>query len=223
MCDWAERRDDLIPHRQRLFDLIEATPWLTWLLLTKRPENILSMIPADWKSSPRPNVWMGTTTENQAMANERIPLLLQVPAVVRFLSVEPMVGPVMIQRNYLDPLSEWPDNFGTVGSLPRIHWLICGGESGTKARPMHPQWARSLRDQCRDARVPFFFKQWGSWAPCYELDHDPELQARILDGRVKEHNFHTGQDGSSLAYYVGKDKSGDTLDGERWHQFPKEE
>jgi protein gp37 len=223
MCDWAEDRRDLDVPRQRLFDLIHATPWLTWLMLTKRPENILRFIPDAWRARPLSNVWMGTTTENQAMANERIPLLLQVPAVVRFLSVEPMVGPVMIQRNYLDPLSEYPQNFGTVGSLPRIHWVICGGESGTKARPMHPQWARSLRDQCRETNTAFFFKQWGQWAPCYELDHDPELQARILAGKVKQHDFGVGEGGDRLSYYVGKDKSGDTLDGERWHQFPTEE
>lgn len=137
---------------------------------------------------PLPNVWLGTTVENQAMAEVRIPLLLETPAAVRFLSMEPLLGPVDLTdidyNPFLDGLRktprpcpddpDWPqlrydalrghlkgpDDIG----LPRLDWVIAGGESGAKARPMHPEWARSLRDQCAAAGVPFFFKQWGEWA-----------------------------------------------------------
>ena len=99
---------------------------------------------------PLPNVWLGVTAENQATWSWRVEYLHQCPAAVRFVSVEPMVGPI-------DPcLFHWRKH---------IHWIICGGESGPGARPMHPEWARSLRDQCAEAGVPFLFKQWGEWAP----------------------------------------------------------
>jgi protein gp37 len=149
--------------RSDLWSLIIDTPHLDWLLLTKRPENVLSMVPADWligcKGFPQ-NVWIGTTVENQKYANERIPELLKIPAPVRFLSVEPMMGPVDFGNIYgrSDSVEVW----GKSG-LKGIHWVIAGGESGHAARPSHPDWFRSLRDQCAAAGVPFFFKQWGEW------------------------------------------------------------
>jgi protein gp37 len=108
---------------------------------------------------PLPNVWLGVSAEHQAAADERVPVLLVLPAAVRFVSYEPALGPV--------DWSAW---------LSRLDWLICGGESGTKARPMHPAWARSARDQCAAAGTAFFFKQWGQFSPVMREDW-------IADGR----------------------------------------
>ena len=121
--------------RSDLWELIAATPWLDWLLLTKRPQNIAKMLPA----APRQNIWLGTTVENQAEANRRIPHLLAVWAMVHFVSCEPLLSPVDLP--------------------PGIDWVICGGESGPGKRLMDLAWARSLRDHCAHNGVPFFMKQ----------------------------------------------------------------
>jgi protein gp37 len=128
---------------------------------------------------PLPNVWLGVSVENQAAADERIPLLLATPAAVRWISAEPLLGPVDLKRHlfqccgcphpgdpgdgFYDPPS--PPSCCNEPDLTELHWVVAGGESGTGARPMHPDWARSLRDQCAAAGVPFLFKQWGAWAP----------------------------------------------------------
>lgn len=139
--------------REDLWDLIRSTPHLDWLILTKRPQNIRHMLPADWGDRGYGNVMLGTTVANQVEADRNVPLLLSVPAKVRFLSIEPMLGPV--------DLKHWMDE----DREDRVHWVIVGGESGPKARPMHPAWIRSLRDQCRKAAALFFFKQWGTYRP----------------------------------------------------------
>lgn len=151
--------------RTRLFALIDATPNLDWLLLSKRPENFARFLPEPLgvPAAP-PNVWLGVSVEDQQRADERIQRLVATPAAVRFLSVEPMLGPVK--------LSDWFDSpvcyrrCGGVphcpGCEPSIHWVICGGESGGGARPFDLAWARSLRDQCAAAGVPFFLKQLGA-------------------------------------------------------------
>lgn len=166
MADVFEDHPRAEQQRPLLWETIEQTPWLDWQLLTKRPENINRMVP--WGDAWPANVWIGTSVENQEMADKRIPILLRVPAKVRFLSMEPLLGPVDLER-YLWKQS--PDGFNfftgeraeTMYEATRLlHWLICGGESGPHARPMHPDWARSLRDQCQDAGVPFFMKQLGS-------------------------------------------------------------
>lgn len=152
--------------RADLFDLIKATPALDWQLLTKRPQNIGDMLyqaigyDLDLALWPWPNVWLGTTVENQAEADRRIPHLLAVPAKVRFLSCEPLLEEVNFYRTSASmPLDNHPwQNRPILGGLD---WVICGGESGPKARPMHPDWARALRDQCAAAGVPFFMKQMG--------------------------------------------------------------
>ena len=114
---------------------------------------------------PLPNVWLGGSTEDQARANERIPDLLSTPAAVRFISAEPLLGPI----DLIGTLARYQDTPGRQCAVPLgrrlIDWVIVGGESGHDARPMHPDWARSLRNQCAAADVPFFFKQWGEWAP----------------------------------------------------------
>ncbi|WP_421988519.1 phage Gp37/Gp68 family protein [Roseococcus sp.] len=187
----ADVFDNQVPESWRadLWNLIAATPHLDWLLLTKRPQLIAKMLPVasapnpDYRPWPEPwpwrNVWLGTTVENQAEADRRIPQLLAVPAAKRFLSCEPLLGAVDLRK------VQGPNGIQVVDSLrgtsrdpewsapsARIDWVICGGESGPGARPMHPDWARSLRDQCAAAGAPFFFKQWGDWKPICEGGDD---------------------------------------------------
>jgi protein gp37 len=153
--------------RYDLWLTIERTPHLDWLLLTKRPQNWLRFVPPAWRSDWPENVWLGTTVENQTEADRRIAHLLATPARVRFLSCEPLLGPVALDMILTPDMGLYAlsgvrsDGSGPSGfSLgPRINWVICGGESGPGARPMHPDWARSLRDQCQAEGVPFFMKQ----------------------------------------------------------------
>ncbi len=147
LADVFDNHREIQPEwRTDLWALIRATPNLDWLLLTKRPQNIAKMLPLDWGAGWS-NVWLGTTVENQTEADRRIPLLLATPAAKRFLSCEPLLGPVDIR---------W-----TEVTVPGLDWVIAGGESGPNARPMHPDWARSLRDQCAATDVAFFMKQMG--------------------------------------------------------------
>lgn len=167
MCDWAEDHPDLIEPRKRLVELWRETPWLDWLMLTKRPERIAGLLPDDWGATGYPNVWLGTSVENQAFADLRIPHLVKVPAVVRFLSCEPLIGPIDLGRShpcgyYCDP-DEWGgghhDHEFWSHIRTRINWVIVGGESGKGFREMKTWWAEDLRDQCARAQVAFFFKQ----------------------------------------------------------------
>lgn len=204
LADVFEDREELGPWRGDLLDLIYRTPHLDWLLLTKRPENVVPLIHAavvdllenpavtavaqestaatclEWlDGSPPANVWIGTSVEHQQAADERIPHLLRIPATVRFLSCEPLLGPVYLTvvcekkwedgGIFIDALTgdRWKkDGFDCpLDKTGQIHWVIVGGESGQGARPMHPNWARSLRGQCQAAGVAFHFKQWGAWIP----------------------------------------------------------
>jgi protein gp37 len=155
-------------HRERLWKLIDDTPHLTWLILTKRISNVGRMIPDRWSVSLPSNVWLGISVVNQEEADRDIQKLLRVKARVRWLSMEPLLGPVDLSR-WLDIIqyedgAEWMRrNIGHLHDM--LDWVVVGGESGHNARPMHPDWARSLRDQCAAAGVPFLFKQWGEWAP----------------------------------------------------------
>ena len=171
--------------RRRLFRLINSTPNLDWLLLTKRPENVERLTPTYFpggyvaeagtmnQEGPRPNVWIGTSAGTQATADRFIPHLLKAPAAVRFLSCEPLLGPVDL-GDYLDPGAE---SGGPAGFQPRpgIDWVIVGGESGPHARPCDVEWIRSIVRQCREAGVPVFVKQLGapaesnSWAGSLRL------------------------------------------------------
>jgi protein gp37 len=135
------------PWRADLFDLIRNTTALDWLLLTKRPQNIAKMVPPDWGSG-YPNVWLGVSAENQHFFDQRWNVLRTVPAAVKFISAEPLLGPITLCN-----LSELPG------------WVICGGESGPDARPMDPQWSRDLRDESAARGVAFFMKQMSGRAP----------------------------------------------------------
>ncbi|WP_454830674.1 phage Gp37/Gp68 family protein [Paraburkholderia xenovorans] len=146
--------------RQRFAELIRSTPHLIWLLLTKRIGNAGPMLKAMFPDGTPENVWLGATIVNQDEADRDIPKLIDAPASVRFLSMEPLLGEVS--------LYDWIGPWGKPGQLqapPMIDGVFVGGESGRGARPMHPSWARSLRDQCDNAGVAFHFKQWGEWAP----------------------------------------------------------
>ncbi len=166
MADVFEDHPTWLTERPRLWDLIGRTPWLTWQLLTKRPENIMLMVPPEWTAGAWPvNVWAGTTVETQARAAERLYWLNLVPAPVRFVSAEPLFSHLNLS-----------DHLEYEGS-PGVNWVIAGGESGPKARGSHPDWFRSLRDQCAAARVPYLFKQWGEWAPApWKVTKDREAE-----------------------------------------------
>lgn len=173
MADLFEDRDDLIAQRARVFELIELTPWLDWLLLTKRPENMIIMSPSSWilHGWPR-NAWAMTTVENQREADRRIPELVKVPSRVHGLSCEPLLERVDLELR--------GRNYGTGHEY--VNWVICGGESGPGARRMSPEWAQHLRDQCISENVPFHFKQWGEYN--YSGFKVGKHEAgRLLDGR----------------------------------------
>jgi protein gp37 len=187
--------------RFHLFQAIEATPNLIWLLLTKRPENIVEMVPANWNKFNYPkNICLMTSAEDQKRANERIRCLVNVPAVVHHgLSLEPLLGPINLKES--------------IDGLGLIDWVIVGGESGPGARPMHPEWARDLRDQCVGADIPFFFKQWGNWVHAGDNRFAPD------EGRVEW--FDLGDDDGAIPMRnVGKKKAGRLLDGRFWNEHP---
>jgi protein gp37 len=178
--------------RARLWDMIDATPHLDWLLLTKRPEHIADHAPFAGELSLR-NVWLGTTVEDDKRAAERLPHLVRAPAVVRFVSCEPLLAPLDL-RPWLGELLDTgeqlvPRGSGERGLLDRgavvrrgLDWVITGGESGRSARASSPAWFDDLREQCELADVPFFFKQWGSWAPTALLT---DKQRRRIVQRVE--------------------------------------
>jgi protein gp37 len=237
--------------RVDLFRLIESTPNLDWLLLTKRIGNAPSMSQVAMGAlgcihKPLPdNVWLGSTIVNQEEANRDIPKLLSVPAAKRFLSMEPLLGPVSLRW-----LSAWPENAPAPAQKPggrtnhldglrQLDWVIVGGESGAGARPMHPDWARSLRDQCKAAAVPFLFKQWGEWT-----DEDWGERAGLRDtagvlptgefalmsqgyvppfddGERLEAAGNVRLDGRMLMDRVGKRAAGRELDGVTHDGFPE--
>lgn len=225
LADVFEDRPELAPWRNELFALIDATPHLDWLLLTKRPENIVRMWAGKQPNAEqlawaeqndqavmitdmkRDNVWLGTSVEDQAAADERIPHLLAAAHLCRytFLSCEPLLGPVDLGDHICQDggcgCSSCEERYTDHSSSDFIHWVIAGGESGPKARPMYLSWARSLREQCKEAGVPFFFKQWGCHLPAGQTATQSGLwnpscgstlfttvknAGRLLDGQ--EHN-----------------------------------
>lgn len=157
MADVFEDRRDLDTHRMRLWELINVTRGLDWLLLTKRPENVSRLVPDDWESMRHPpaNVWLGATVEDNKRLT-RIPHLLAAKwPVVRFLSMEPLFEEVRLDENELGSVGHLAETFGN----PLIHWVITGYESGHHRRPTDEDWIRSLRDQCNRTGAAFFFKQ----------------------------------------------------------------
>lgn len=201
MCDWAEDNDQINAERIKLFELIEATPHLTWLLLTKRPELILQWIPPSWKSIPPANVWYGATVEDDKNI-WRIDELIKVPATKRFISCEPLDTHISIIK-YLrkpyqklsDPVFAYKDKHGISGV---IHWVICGGESGSKAEPLNPRNVKYLLGECIQTKTPFFFKQWGEWMPVLDDLMSPTMEFKRM----------------------GKSKSGRLIMGREYNEMP---
>jgi protein gp37 len=248
MADWLDL-DAPIEEFVRLLDIIRLTPELDWLLLSKRIGNLHRIATAalvagstgneplrswlvDWWSNGKPpaNVWLGATVVNQAEADRDIPKLLQVPAAVRFLSVEPMLGPIDLTavtvggghgHHEFDPIITGNALRRAEREAPHLHWVIVGGESGPGARPMHPDWARSLRDQCAAAGVPFLFKQWGEWLPAKE-GHSITGKVLVLEGSAPftyHPKWHDFADGQKVAR-IGKKAAGRQLDGRTHDGFP---
>lgn len=245
LADWL---DNEVPAEwlADLLSLIASTPNLDWLLLTKRIGNWGARLQAavdcfehrllssrgnntgyamarNWLLGEAPsNVWIGETICNQAEADRDVTKLLRVPAAVRFLSVEPMLGRV----DLCEQLGMWWNQTmgcweGTEQQInvapdgrPRIGWVICGGESGPHARPMHPDWARSLRDQCAAAGVPFLFKQWGEWAPSAHILAGGETAYSAAGTKL----YGIGE-GRSMAR-IGKKAAGRLLDGVTHDGYP---
>lgn len=214
--------------RHDLWRLIEKTPHLDWLLLTKRPQNIRKMLPNFPGTKPWgdgwDNVWLGTTAENQPEAVRRITHLLNVPARVHFLSCEPLLGPLDLSGLWEQcPVHDFHSGF-CIGPCPhrqKIAWVICGGESGPGARPMHPDWAKSLRDQCADAGVPFLFKQWGDWAPPDVMTEDGNAQLRFPRKAVgRPELIHVFPDRTNMGR-IGKKAAGRLLDYREHNDIPR--
>lgn len=209
MGDFFEDHPQVTEWRIKAMRLIEECTWLDFQVLTKRPENISFMAGAWMELGWPENVWIGTSVENQEQADKRIPELLKIPARVRFLSMEPLLGAVTLQGG------DYPDSHMFLqgnGGDERIHWVIVGGESGPNARPMHPDWARSIRDQCQAAGVPFFFKQWGEFIP---FDQD----RNAFDKKRWSVTTELFPGGVRFAK-VGKYAAGRLLDGREWNELP---
>lgn len=213
MSDFFEDHPQVTDWRRDALHLISQLRNLDFLVLTKRPENVNAMIEAgtgrgasSWLADCR-HVWIGTSVENQEQANKRIPELLKIPAAVRFLSMEPLLGPVDIGFGGVMP-GRWQWL-----TLDTLHWVIVGGESGPNARPMHPDWARGIRDQCQAAGVPgvpFFFKQWGEYAPdCLCRTSKPCATSPRTNGKP------------GVMFRCGKKAAGRLLDSREWNEFPE--
>jgi len=225
----------------------------TFIILTKRARRMFQFYLkhqfAVWVNAP--NIWHVVSIENQNAANERLGYFLQVPSVVHGVSAEPLLGDLDLRNvrpvegyesRRIDALQGVTcyDNGGAYQDQQKINWVICGGESGPNARPMHPDWARSLRDQCQAAAIPFFFKQWGEWKPISETNEEecdqyyyplPENFHGFGTRKCRYENspirFDGGEDWYSidghpsyLTFRVGKKRAGRLLDGVEWNAFP---
>ena len=192
----------------KVFDVIEKCQQHIFIILTKRAENMKFFFEAE-NEKPLPNVWLGVTAENQEQANKRIPQLIKIPAAVKFVSVEPMLSAVdlsvWLYSGYMEPPHD-----------DIVNWVITGGESGHHARPMHPDWVRSIRKQCKAAEVPFFFKQWGELLPKCQYQSFTETVLTNPHQYPSPHN----PDKTNTYYKVGKNRSGNLLDGEKCEEYP---
>lgn len=233
LADVFEDNQQVAAWRLDLFRLIFDTPHLDWLLLTKRPQNVIPfMDDAAWPETDcpmffseeplPPNVWIGTSVENQAMAEARIPALWDIPARVRFLSVEPLLGPVNLAGLAYEAAGPvW------AGYNRLLDWVIVGGESGPQARPMHPRWVEGVRAQCEVARIPFFFKQHGEWLPEAPLTSNAgfKLCAKRwvvvdVEGRLVDVGEEGVSDEAWVMGWVGKVAAGREWEGREWNEMP---
>ena len=228
--------DELI---DRVLVMIMFCPKHTFQILTKRPERMNHYIqshtgkkgekyygllttvgskklpvhpPGSDNRWPLSNLWLGVSVENQETADERIPLLLQTPAARRFVSYEPALGPVNFE--------ELGINTPGHNHKGELDWVICGGESGPGARPMHPDWARQARDQCVGAGIPFFFKQWGEWIPFGQQAHGPLTNDQVMRCRKLKLDGEPFVRNDETVYRVGKKRAGRLLDRREWNEMP---
>jgi protein gp37 len=216
----------------RVFAVMARCPRHTFQILTKRADRLRAYFAdpdarrAAWAAHadaatvaargwPLPNVWLGVSVDDQPRADARIPALLATPAAVRFLSCEPLLGPVDLTRVATPPRDALRPG---ADDGRRLHWVIAGGESGPDARPMHPDWARALRDQCAAAGVGFFLKQWGTWAPADEPATRRETRWVAPDGGTGPRAAATP--GAACMARAGKRAAGRTLDGRTWDGVP---
>jgi protein gp37 len=246
---WLPGENDLFHARvpdtfiAQVFAVMAAASHHSFQVLTKRPQRMARLLGSDAFAEtvfhlsaagygaatltwPLPNLWLGTSVEDQKRANQRIPKLLATATAIRFLSCEPLLGPIDLQPEWVElEIQAFGDN-GAV-CFPRVDWIIVGGESGPGARPMHPAWARSLRDQAVAADVAFFFKQWGAFAP--EAAHAwrwPDSSNRgglfLLDPRGNGWTWRPGlaPPDTVRMRQVGKHRAGRLLDGCTWDQYP---
>lgn len=196
----------------KMLDVMASRPQHTFQILTKRPERAVALVRLareEWQGHLKrqdlfpDNVWFGVTCENQKLLDKRLPILMQIPAKVRWLSVEPMLGPIRL-----------PENCG-------VDWIVVGGESGPNARPMNPAWARSLRDQCRNQAIPYFFKQFGEWVDEFHPAQDRSKQEES-DAFVEIVEYPDGKDYKGVYMYrVGKKAAGRLLDGREHNEYPE--
>jgi protein gp37 len=218
-CSWSDFFiTEADAWRAEAWKIIRQTPEFTYLILTKRPDRIARCLPADWGTG-YPNVWLGTSAENQKYADQRIPELLKVPAVKRFVSLEPLLGPILLDNgetswltctgeDYSENDNYCCDLFAECGRhFHGIDWVIVGGESGNVARPMEKQWALDIREQCEHAGVDFFFKQWGEWA-ADAIAESVNLGLKTYDSKRE-------------LYKVGAEVAGNLLDGKHHPARPE--
>lgn len=220
----------------QVFDIMAQTPRHTYQILTKRPDRMKQYF--EHKNellkdlggySPPPFIWLGVTAENQEQANKRVPVLLQIPASIHFVSIEPMLSNIFLDDWMIPtckkcngsgslPISgggiACPDCLNTVNGQgwlnSQIDWVICGGESGHKARPIHPYWVESIKHQCKVTKTPFFFKQWGAWIHKEQISDFDKIKDNFKNHVVID-NFHK----------LGKKKAGRLLDSKEHNEMPK--
>lgn len=252
---------DAVPDEviDRIFAVMALCPQHTFQILTKRPERMRRYLEGDWSvrvynliagnprgatsagwlaaGRPLPHVWIGVSVEDQATADVRISHLLETPAAVRFVSAEPLLGPIDFRNvgfwvDKLDALTGvWEDDNDDTGSStswgrkPKLDGIFVGGESGPRARPVHPDWVRSIRDQCAATGTPFMFKQWGVWAPRRQARKDDLVDAR--KSLILSVDRRTSSGLSPYLYdawivdRVGKRAAGRTLDDREHNGMPK--
>jgi protein gp37 len=224
------------PWRADAWEIMRRTPQFIYQLCTKRPERIADSLPPDWGAG-YPNVWLLTSTENQEAANHRIPILLSIPAVVHGISAEPLLSEINLrcilhpERNFVSVWDVLTGSHGHMGGSSEGHekleWVIVGGESGANARPMLSHWADDIREQCENAKVPFFFKQNGEWVDSghEEFGRHPSVSHKFLrsDGTewpLGDPALENEDSDVHTLVRIGRRSSADTLYGKVYHQFP---
>lgn len=234
LSDFCHPAEEIGDMQMDAFDVMRERDDLTWLILTKRPDGLETMMQravfcgVDW---PPPNWWLGVTVESNNQ-RWRIDELLAVPAAVHFVSCEPLLGPLDLRPVLLssyDKAAHDPQMTGRENRNDKLDWVIVGGESGPGARPMHPDWVRSLRDQCEDYPTAFFFKQWGNWNQLATIELAERTNRACLvspDGGVSYSSdgvatMHLdGNDGAAAMVHV-RDKHYRIIDGQTYNEYPQ--